>query len=256
MRKLLCGAMAALLSVAARGDVKAALDLSPKGAIVCEGAYEKHLQGVATDGKCLYWSFTTTIVKTDRSGRVLATTRQPSHQGDCCVKEGLLYIAVNLGRFNTETGGVSEVWAYDTQDLSLTRKWKVPQLVHGAGGITWHDGKFYLVGGLPPTHVKNYVYEYTPDFEFVKRHDLDTGYTVRGIQTAAFIRGKFVFGCYSSKRHPIRTLACPADLTSFEVVDEETDVGVVELDGRIVRARTRRTGASTWIAFLVPAKGF
>ena len=225
----------------------------PKGAISCEGTYDGHLQGVATDGSFIYWPFTKTIVKTDLKGRVLASTRQPSHQGDCCVKDGLLYVAVNLGRFNTETGAVSEVWAYDTADLSLKAKWKVPELVHGAGGIAWKDDRFYVVGGLPPTHVSNYVYEYTSDFKFVRRHDLKTGYTVFGIQTVAFLRDRFVLGCYSSKKHPIRTLVCPSDLKSFTVSDEGTDVGVIELGGRVFCARTRRLGPAAWCSFLVPA---
>ncbi len=230
----------------------------PAGAIVCEGAYDGHLQGVATDSTAIYWSFTKSIVKTDLSGKALVSTYQPSHQGDCCVKDGLLYIAVNLGHFNQEKGAVSEVWAYDTKDLSLKKKWKVPELVHGAGGITWKDDRFYVVGGLPKTHVKNYVYEYTPDFTFVKRHDLETGYTVLGIQTASLIRGQFVFGCYSSKEFPIRTLHCPLDLKSFRVLEENTDVGVLEVGGRVLCARTRRVAKDSrfWEAFLIPAKGF
>ena len=226
----------------------------PKDAILCEGAYDGHLQGVATDGEAIYWPFTHVIVKTDLKGRVLASTAQPRHQGDCCVHDGLLYVAVNRGKFNQETGAVSEVWAYDTRDLALKNKWKVPELVHGAGGMTWHDGRFYVVGGLPKTHVRNYVYAYTPDFTFVKRHVLETGYTVLGIQTAAFEQGRFLFGCYHDKEFPVRTLVCPSDLGSFEVSSESTDVGVLTLDGRLFCARTRKAGPRSWGGFLVPAK--
>ena len=220
-------------------------------AIVCEGDYRSgHLQGVATDGTHLYWPFTGTIVKTDLAGRVLATTTQVRHQGDLCVVDGMVYIAVNLGRFNQETGAVSEVWSYDAKDLALKRKWKVPELVHGAGGITWHDGKFYVVGGLPKTHTCNYIYEYTPDFTFVKRHVLKTGYTLLGIQTAAFEHGRFLFGCYSSKEAPIRTLSCPPDLSSFEVLQESMDVGVVDLGGQLWVARTRRMENGHYVGWL------
>ena len=228
--------------------------LLPDDAIPCEGSYDGHLQGLATDGNALYWPFTKTIVKTDLEGKVLASTRQPPHQGDCCVKDGVLYVAVNLGRFNTETSAVSEVWAYDTGTLSLKNKWKVPELVHGAGGITCKGDRFYVVGGLPPTHTRNYVYEYTPDFKFVQRHVLETGYTVLGIQTAAMIRGEFIFGCYSNKQHPIQTLACPVDLKSFKRITERTDVGLVEINGTIFCARTRKVGKNLWMGFIVPSK--
>ncbi len=226
----------------------------PADAIVCEGIYDGHLQGVATDGAAIYWSFTKSIVKTDLTGKILATTVQPSHQGDCCVKDGVLYVAVNLGLFNTESKAVSEVWAYDTKDLSLIEKWKVPELRHGAGGITWKGERFYVVGGLPKTHVKNYVYEYTPDFTFVKRHDLSTGYTLLGIQTATFIRGQFIFGCYASEQHPIRTLISPPDLASFRVSDECASVGLAEVNGRLFCGRTMGGGAKDkYCGFLVPA---
>ena len=33
--------------------------------VQCEGTYKHHLQGVCTDEKAIFWSFTTTLVKTD-----------------------------------------------------------------------------------------------------------------------------------------------------------------------------------------------
>ena len=37
--------------------------------VTCEGSYRHHLQGICTDGEdAIYWSFTTTLVKTDLSG--------------------------------------------------------------------------------------------------------------------------------------------------------------------------------------------
>lgn len=210
----------------------------PADAITCEGFYSNHLQGVDTDGQHIYWAFTSSIVKTDLHGRKIAETRQPGHQGDCCVVDGTLYVAVNLGKFNTETGGISSVWTYDTKDLTLKRKYPLPELVHGAGGMTWHAGRFYVIGGLPATHEKNYVYEYTPDFTFVKRHDLATGQTFLGIQTAAFIDGRFLFGCYGNKRYPVRTIICPPTLDRFETRPLDTALGMLKLNGRFYRAKT------------------
>lgn len=234
-RFFLAGAVS--LGLALTGEAAASGTPAP---ITCEGHYDGHLQGCDTDGKHIYWSFTYSIVKTDLTGRKVAETRQPGHQGDCCVVGDTLYIAVNLGRFNTETGGISSVWTYDTKDLALKKKFNTPELVHGGGGMTFYNGRFYVIGGLPATHVKNYVYEYTPDFTFVKRHDLHTGQTHLGIQTAAFIDGRFLFGCYGNKEYPQCTLICPPDLSTFKKSPVNTSVGMIQLNGQFYRAHNVR----------------
>ena len=50
--------------------------------IMCDGSYGGHLQGVATDGESIYWSFTVEVLKTDLSGKIIATRKAPTHQGD------------------------------------------------------------------------------------------------------------------------------------------------------------------------------
>ena len=88
--------------------------------IVCEGEYDGHLQGVATDGTSIYWSHTKTVVKTDLAGKVLCKVRAPRHQGDLCFHDGTVYVAVNLGKFNTHADGDSWVFAYDAETLEFT----------------------------------------------------------------------------------------------------------------------------------------
>ena len=39
-------------------------------AVQCEGAYPHHLKGICTNERhAIYWTFTTTLVKTDRQGK-------------------------------------------------------------------------------------------------------------------------------------------------------------------------------------------
>lgn len=206
--------------------------------IVCEGAYGGHLQGVCTDGTNIWWSFTVEIVKTDLAGKVLTTRKARSHQGDLCIKDGVVYVAANHGRFNTENQADSWVESYDAKTLEPKRTWKLPEVPHGAGGMTWKGDRFYVVGGLPPTHVKNYVYEYTSDFKLVKRHDLETGYTVLGIQTASWEQDRFCFGIYGNKENPGGMLECPAELNSFRRHRGGGDVGIAMLNGKFYTART------------------
>ena len=199
--------------------------------IVCAGDYGGHLQGVATDGESIYWSFTVAVVKTDLSGNILASRKAPSHQGDMCYKDGVVYVAVNLGKFNTESGGVSQVTAYDAKTLEPIKTIPLPDMPHGAGGMTWKGDRFYIIGGLPLKHEKNYVYEYTPGFKLVKRHDLETGFTWMGIQTAAYEDNMFYFGIYGSKGDPSGVLACPEDLSSYKRYTCGGSVGILKLDG-------------------------
>ena len=224
--------------------------------IDCGGEYKGHLQGVATDGAFIYWSFTDELVKTDLSGAVLRSVAVPRHHGDLCVRDGTVYVAVNRGTFNSENRAVSEVSAYSAADLGFRRTWKLPMCGHGAGGMTWAGDRFFVVGGLPATHECNYVYEFTPDFRLVKRHELATGFTLMGIQTAAFEDGRFLFGIYGCPGDPSGLLDCPRDLSSCVRRLGPGDVGIVKLDGAYWTGRTRRVTRGDFDGCLVRTPGY
>lgn len=171
------------------------------GEIICEGRYPKHLQGIAGNGvDTLYWSFTTVLVKTDATGRVLAQAEVPSHHGDLCLVGERLYVAWS-NQFN-RPGANSHVYIYDADDLTLLRTVAVPEVTFGAGGMDYHDGRFFIIGGLPEGYEENYVYEYTADFEHVVTHVIPSGYTRLGIQTACCYDGSWWFGCYRAEGTP------------------------------------------------------
>ena len=254
---LLCKVRFALLTATAAAMLFAsAAEKGKMDAIVCGGQYRGHLQGTDAAGTNIWWSFTTTLVRTDLSGRVLASRDVPSHHGDLCVKGDTLYVAVNHGRFNTETGGKSFVMSYDALTLAPKGKWKL-DMPFGAGGMTWRGDRFYVVGGLPPTERRNYVHEYDRDFNLVKRHVLETGYTCLGIQTAAFIDGEFLFGIYGGPSNPGGTLRCPADLSSVRRYLGNGSVGYAKIGGRIHTATTPRASPAKaeWIGILRPDGG-
>ena len=225
--------------------------------IECEGVYNGHLQGVATDGKSIYWSFTHIVVRTDLSGKVLASVEAPRHQGDLCVKGNVVYVAVNRGRFNQENAAVSEVMSYDASTLRHLKTWKL-DMPHGAGGMTYVGDRFYVIGGLPATHERNYVYEYDEDFNLVRRHELATGFTLMGIQTAAFEDGRFLFGVYGCTGDPSGVITAPTSLDSFERWRDRGDVGMVKLEGDYFTGATPRVekGSGGWCGRLLRAKDF
>ena len=147
-------------------------------------------------------------------------------------------MAVNLGKFNDPAGNAdSWVYVYDADDLSLLKKHKTPEVFHGAGGIGFCDGRFFVVGGLPAGVKENYVYEYDRDFRFVKKHVIHSGHTLMGIQTAAFADGHWWFGCYGNPQVMLKTDK------SFGLVGKyqfDCSLGIVGLsDGRFLVARGR-----------------
>ncbi len=178
----------------------------PAARIPCEGDFRHHLQGVAIDAAGdIYWSFTTTLIKTDPRGRKLRAIEVPNHHGDLCVAGERVYVAVNFGPFN-QPEGTADSWVYIYNlELKLLAKRRTPEVVYGAGGMDFHDGRFFVIGGLPASHESNYVYEYDRQFHFQKRHEIKSGQTLLGIQTAAFIDGKWWFGCYGNPRELLIT---------------------------------------------------
>jgi len=212
------------------------LALTAAPPIRCEGAYPRHLQGFASDGAAIFWSFTDRLVKTDLNGKILAEKPVKSHHGDLCVHDGKLYVAVNFGKFNQETGADNVVAVYRTDDLAPVARYPLPEVVRGAGGIAWYNGSFWVVGGLPENYRENYVYQYTGDFKFIKRHTIASGYTSLGIQTACHAGGSWYFGCYGNV-----TLQCTDDFQLIRKFKFNTAVGLLEMpDGVMLAAENVR----------------
>lgn len=204
--------------------------------VACEGAYAEHLQGICVDDAAIYWSFTTFLVKTDLEGKLLKKVAVADHHGDLCYREGKLYVAVNLGKFNDPNGNSdSWIYVYDAATLEELAKHAVPEAFHGAGGIAMREGHFFVVGGLPSEIKENYVYEYDAEFNFIQRQVIASGHTHLGIQTATFADGRWWFGCYG---FPKVLLVTDADFTMQGRYEFEASLGIVGLpDGRFLVGR-------------------
>ncbi len=207
----------------------------PSEVIRCEGTYPHHLQGVCIDNGSIYWSFTTTLVKTDRAGKLLKKVPVANHHGDLCHYSGKLYVAVNLGEFNNPQGKAdSWIYVYDADTLQEVARHEVQQVFHGAGGVSVRDGHFYVVGGLPDGVEENYVYEYDSQFKFVKKHVVESGHTHLGIQTATFAHERWWFGCYGD---PKILLVTNADFEMQGRYEFDCSLGIEGLaEGRLLSA--------------------
>lgn len=220
-------------------------------AVACAETYAHHLQGICTNDDAIFWCFTSTLVKTDADGRVLKQIAVPGHHGDLCAHDDKIFVAVNLGKFNKAPGAADcWVYVYNPDDLSLIVRHPVPQAVHGAGGMAYHDGRFLIVGGLLEGVEENYLFEYDADFKFVKKHVLKSGYTQLGIQTAAFADGRWWFGCYGNA-----LLKADESLSKVERFEFECSLGIVPLaPGRFLVARGGKTPDKRHTARLVVAQ--
>ena len=188
-------------------------------------SYLGHLQGIAHDGNFFYWSHTVTLVKTDQQGQALIQVEVlPSHHGDLTAVEDELYVAVELGMFN-QPAGQSKPWIYlyDSDTLSLKSRKSVPQLVHGCGGIAYHEGRFLLVGGLPPTHQDNYLFEYDKDLNFIRTH---CPLGIRGLAFKPLIMSTIIGGSDVTGPRIIRGFSRSTLLLNWYPIQRPTSVTV------------------------------
>lgn len=249
VRPILIVSIATLILVVGTGcnvrrtpDGKPAVASDPFRATHFKGTSTTHVQGVCTDNSAaIFWSWTDRLAKTDTSGHELAAIAVQKHHGDLCFHEGRLYVAVNLGAFNMPAGSAdSWIFVYDAGSLKELGRHRIPEVVHGAGGVAHHGDSFFVVGGLPKDAPANYIYEYDERFAFKKRHVLESGYTLMGIQTVARSHDAWWLGCYGEPK----VLICADD--SFRIKgrwDFDAAYGIVGLpDGRMLVARDVAAG--------------
>jgi hypothetical protein len=232
-----------------------AADFQP---VSCEGAYPHHLQGVCTDEKeSIFWSFTTKLVKTDRTGKVVKQVDVENHHGDLCFHDGKVFVAVNLGKFNdAQESADSWVCVYDADKLNLLSEHQTPNLKFGAGGIAFHNGRFIVVGGLAENFQGNSAYEFDDKFRTVKQHRFKTAYTLMGIQTAAFADGHWWFGCYGDPKILLKEDEFFSD--KGQRFEFDCSLGIVPVgEGRFLVARgefTKDKGHTGKLVLAVPDK--
>ena len=179
--------------------------------IRCAGEYAGHIQGLATDGETIYWSFTSAVVRTDLNGKVLAKHPLAVHGGDPCFAGGKLYVPLGTN-FSLEPGkkekkhkaGKNKKPAADNfvlvldPDLKPLRTIPLVGFKYGAGGIACRNGRFYIVGGRPAGRPGNTIHEYGADFKPLRRIEIDFN-SSSGIQTINFTpAGRCLLGCYGA----------------------------------------------------------
>ena len=187
--------------------------------IACEGSYPGHIQGFDIDESHIYWSFTTTLVKTDRQGKLQTKVSVPHHHGGITVFADEIFAAFTPGR---------KIKVYSTKDLSFLREYEVPEVRGFPGGMDYHQGHFYIAEGTS-SKIFPEVYKYDKNFKHVKTYTIPLHVNI-GIQTIGRFNGAWWLGIYDPG-HPtvmldddFQVLATRHDLsTAFGVKDWTTD---------------------------------
>jgi len=246
------------LPLGAVAQPAAAAPLQVAGAlgVALSGIYPGHLQGVCTnDRDAFYWSMTTDLVKTDAAGTVVRKVAVASHHGDLCHLDGRIYVAVNLGLFNDpQKRSDSWVYVYDADDLSLLARHAAPEVVYGAGGMAFGDGRFIVVGGLPEGVGENYLYDYGQDLRFGRRVVLKTGQTYKGIQTAAFDGEHWWFGCYGRPDFTEVLIRTDRTFDAIQTFAFDASTGIVPADRETVLVAKSVCGKESCVARLAPVR--
>ena len=249
--------------------------------VVCEGRQPHHLQGVATDGTNLYWSFTTVLVKTDFAGRVSSTNAidiSQGHMGDLCFKGGRLYVGMNFGKDGTGARKGDAIWEYDASNLARVAGHPTPEPAWCNNGLEWYGGSFWVITSAPRHSEYNYLYEYTPDFRYRTCVLVKSGWTNLGVQTICRAGDALLLGCYGSSKdteqpHKDSTLrvdgkrlisAAHGRKTGPVAVDWRREVGTSEAmfvlngtvwEGHSVLLSCAKDGCKTWTAQAFPSAG-
>ncbi len=191
----------------------------------CEGEYPHHLQGFTSDGKAIYWSFTSVLVKSDLAGKRISQINVPMHHGDCCAVDGKLYVATHLNWPRKDR--TAWIYIYDCKDLTLLEKINIPEVDEaGVDGISFHNGFFYVCIGKEPDDKTpfNRIFKMTKDFQVVERFEVP-GVTTYGIQAFSWANGYFWLGAYSKEG----TIQCDANMKVVGKHRIDMSVGVYEL---------------------------
>lgn len=236
------------------------LGVGPAGSaadpILCQGEASGHLQGFDSDGKFIYWSIFTNLIKTDYAGKVVAQRPVDPHHGDCCVHEGKIYVATE-NRTKEKRGLYVNV--YGCKDLAPIKEFPIDFHNGGIGGIdgiTFANGFFYVGEGKGKNSDRefNWIHKFTPDFVPVEKIKIP-GKTTYGIQAMTFADGYFWLGTYSKER----TYQCDAQLKIIAHHTVDVSVGVFGLpkgkngETRLMVARNVKKDNGRWTASATPA---
>ena len=175
-----------------------------------------HLQGIAADESGIYWSCYDRILKTGWDGKILASVRTPRHAGDCCLKDGKLYVSTTFydRKEIVEAKGIrAALYIFDCGTLRLEKRVLLPDIPF-PDGITWYGDELYLADqSVNKEHFLNQFFIYDRDLKFQRREVIEVGVPTRfGAQALSVWNGKLLACFYAKRGRPSSYLLEPGTL--------------------------------------------
>ena len=164
------------------------------------GKYHAHLQGVAmNENNEYFWSYTTTLVKTDDEGNVLAELKVGNHHGDLACYDGKVYAAVSEWSDYSigADAGSAKVRVYSQEDFTFLGEFAISE-ANGIDGITVTPRGFLVAAEPIPAHksVENYLLEYDHSFNLLDKYAIQTPPTSFGAQSITNTSDGYIISYY------------------------------------------------------------
>ena len=200
-----------------------------------------HLQGIAADESGIYWSCYDRILKTGWDGKKLACVLTPRHAGDCCIKDGKLYVATTFydRKEIVEAKGVrAALYIYDCATLRLEKRVLLPDMPF-PDGITWCGDELYLAdNSVNKAHLLNSFFIYDKNLKFLRQEVIEIGFPTRfGAQNLNFWDGKLLACFYVSMPNPCSYLVDPGTWKVVGSFPINASVGLAEVPESIAGRR-------------------
>ena len=189
-----------------------------------------HLQGIAADESGIYWSCYDRIIKTKWDGTLIATVDTPTHAGDCCVKDGKLYVSVTYYKqadILKAKGLRAAVYIYDCATLRF-EKYILLKDIPFPDGITCYKGNFYLAdNSVRKAHRLNAFYVYDSNFKFLRHEIIEIGVkTLFGAQALCVWNDKIIAAFYPAEKYNGSCLIDPVSFTAIGLFPLKASVGL------------------------------
>ena len=191
-----------------------------------------HLQGISADESGIYWSCYDRVLKTGWDGKKLACVRTPRHAGDCCLKDGKLYVSTCFydQKEIVEAKGVrSALYIFDCATLRLEKRVLLPD-IQFPDGITWYGDELYMADESGyrrgPSLLKQF-FIYDRNLKFQRREIIELGVpTSFGAQSLSVWNGKLLACFYVKRTDPPSFLLEPGTLKVLGTFPLDGSVGL------------------------------
>ena len=165
--------------------------------------YHAHLQGVAmNENNEYFWSYTTTLVKTDDKGNVLAEAIVGSHHGDVvCYKDKLYCSFSECDDYSVgANAGSAKIRVFSQDDLRLLDQITISE-ANGIDGIALTPRGFVVAAEPIPAHksVENFLFEYDHNFNLLAQYAIQTPPTSFGAQAITHAPDGYILTYYGNQ---------------------------------------------------------